>query len=49
MSQDNNESQSSNNTSEDSPDDEEVTIKQESNYVAQGDHDAIEEEIRIKY
>ena len=44
MSQDDNESQSSNNASEDSSDNEEVMIKQESNYEGQGDHDAIEEE-----
>ena len=30
--------------SDDPPDDEEVVIKQESNYEGQGDHEAIEEE-----
>ena len=37
-------SQSSNNDRGDSSDDEEVMIKQESNYEGQGDHDAIGEE-----
>ena len=44
MSQGDNKSKSSNNASDDSSDNEEVMIKQESNYEGQGDHDAIEEE-----
>ena len=44
MSQEDNKRQSSNNASKDLLDDEEVMIKQESNYEGQGDHDAIEEE-----
>ena len=44
VSQEDNKSQSSNNASDDLSDDEEVMIKQESNYEGQGDHDAIEEE-----
>ena len=44
MSQEDNKRQSSNNASKDLLDDEEVMIKQESNYEGQGDHGAIEEE-----
>ena len=44
MSQEDIEIQSSNNARDDSSADEEATIKQESNYEGQGDHDAIEEE-----
>ena len=44
MFQDDNKSQSSNNASEDTSDEEEVMIKQESNYEGQGDHDAIKED-----
>ena len=43
VSQDDNKNQNSNNASEDSSDDKEVMIKQESNYEGQGDHDVIEE------
>ena len=44
VSQNDNKSQNSNNAIEDSSDDDEVMIKQKSNYEGQGDHDAIEEE-----